>query len=84
MHYRANTPYRVIRQKFDIQPIYLTVESKQKPNLSEAVNQEVVEICGVVISSFINANDKKPLFSISLKIDILNIINHFKDQDCKL
>jgi hypothetical protein len=74
----------VIRQKFDIQPIYLTVESKQKPNLSEAVNQEVVEICGVVISSFINANDKKPLFSISLKIDILDIVNHFKDRDGKL
>ncbi|MEA5476694.1 hypothetical protein VB774_03590 [Pseudanabaena galeata UHCC 0370] len=64
--------------------IAIYLESKQKPNLPEAVNQQVVEICGVVISSFINANDKKTLFSISLKIDILNIINHFKDQDCKL
>jgi hypothetical protein len=64
--------------------VHIYLESKQKPNLPEAVNQQVVEICGVVISSFINANDKKALFSISLKIDILNIINHFKDRDGKL
>jgi hypothetical protein len=64
--------------------VHIYLESKQKPNLSEAVNQQAVEIYGVVISSFINANDKKPLFPISLKIDILNIINHFKDRDGKL